>query len=70
MAVVTARGEREDIVSRVFVPYLGIDEDPVTGSAHAALSPYWAGRLARTEFTALQASARPACFTAASRVIA
>ena len=58
MAVVTARGEREDIVSRVFVPYLGIDEDPVTGSAHAALAPYWAGRLARTEFTALQASAR------------
>ena len=58
MAVVTARGEQEDVVSRVFVPYLGIDEDPVTGSAHAALAPYWADRLARTEFTALQASAR------------
>jgi PhzF family phenazine biosynthesis protein len=58
MAVVTARGETQDIVSRVFVPYLGIDEDPVTGSAHAALAPYWAERLGRTEFTALQASAR------------
>jgi PhzF family phenazine biosynthesis protein len=58
MAVVTARGENEDIVSRVFVPYLGIDEDPVTGSAHAALAPYWAERLHRREFTALQASAR------------
>jgi PhzF family phenazine biosynthesis protein len=58
MAVVTARGDTHDIVSRVFVPYLGIDEDPVTGSAHAALTPYWAQRLGRTEFSALQASAR------------
>jgi PhzF family phenazine biosynthesis protein len=58
MAVVTARGIEHDIASRVFVPYLGIDEDPVTGSAHAALVPYWASRLGRTEFTALQASAR------------
>ena len=58
MPVVTSRGERHDIVSRVFVPYLGIDEDPVTGSAHAALLPYWTERLGRNEFTALQASAR------------
>jgi PhzF family phenazine biosynthesis protein len=58
MAVVTARGSGQDIVSRIFVPYLGIDEDPVTGSAHAALVPYWAQRLGRTEFTALQASKR------------
>jgi PhzF family phenazine biosynthesis protein len=58
MAVVTARGDTQDIASRVFVPYLGIDEDPVTGSAHAALTPYWAQRLGRNEFTALQASAR------------
>ena len=58
MAVVTARGDSEDVVDRVFVPYLGIDEDPVTGSAHAALTPYWAQRLGRTSFTALQASAR------------
>ena len=58
MACVTARGNIETIVSRVFVPYCGIDEDPVTGSAHAALVPYWAERLGRNEFTALQASAR------------
>jgi PhzF family phenazine biosynthesis protein len=58
MACVTARGDTETIASRVFVPYCGIDEDPVTGSAHAALVPYWAQRLGRTEFTALQASPR------------
>lgn len=58
MAVVTARGEEQDIASRVFVPYAGIDEDPVTGSAHGALVPYWAERLGRENFTALQASAR------------
>lgn len=58
MAIVTSLGDDQDIVSRVFVPYLGIDEDPVTGSAHAALAPYWAGRLGRTRFTALQASKR------------
>ena len=58
MPVVTARGQRHDIVSRVFVPYLGIDEDPVTGSAHAALIPYWTKRLGRNEFAALQASER------------
>lgn len=58
MAVITARGREQDVVSRVFVPYLGIDEDPVTGSAHAALVPYWTKKLGRHEFTALQASAR------------
>jgi len=58
MAVLTARGDRHDIASRVFVPYLGVEEDPVTGSAHAALVTYWAERLGRSEFTALQASAR------------
>ncbi len=58
MAVVTARGDEHDVASRVFVPYLGIDEDPVTGSAHAALVPYWTKRLGRSDFTALQASAR------------
>jgi PhzF family phenazine biosynthesis protein len=58
MPVVTARGLSQDVVSRVFVPYLGIDEDPVTGSAHAALVPYWSERLGRNEFNALQASAR------------
>lgn len=58
MAVVTARGTEQDVASRVFVPYLGIDEDPVTGSAHAALVPYWTSKLGRSDFTALQASAR------------
>ena len=58
MAVVTAPGDQETIASRVFVPYLGIDEDPVTGSAHAALTPYWARRLGRNDFTAIQASKR------------
>jgi PhzF family phenazine biosynthesis protein len=58
MAIVTAPGEEQDIASRVFVPYAGIDEDPVTGSAHAALVPYWAERLGRQRFTALQASER------------
>jgi len=58
MPVVTACGQHHDVVSRVFVPYLGIDEDPVTGSAHAALVPYWTRRLGRSEFIALQASER------------
>jgi PhzF family phenazine biosynthesis protein len=58
MAIVTAPGDRQDVASRVFVPYVGIDEDPVTGSAHAALVPFWASRLGRTHFTALQASER------------
>jgi PhzF family phenazine biosynthesis protein len=58
MAIVTARGDEQDIASRVFVPYAGIDEDPVTGSAHGALVPFWAERLGRERFTALQASKR------------
>ena len=58
MAIVTAPGDEQTIASRVFVSYVGIDEDPVTGSAHAALVPYWAQRLGRSEFTALQASGR------------
>ena len=58
MAIVTAPGDDQAIASRVFVPYGGIDEDPVTGSAHAALVPFWAERLGRTQFTALQASKR------------
>lgn len=47
-----------DVVSRVFVPGAGIDEDPVTGSAHCALTPYWATRLGRDRFAAYQASER------------
>jgi len=58
VAIVSARGSTTDIVSRVFVPAFDIDEDPVTGSAHAVMVPYWAGMLGRTMFTAWQASAR------------
>jgi PhzF family phenazine biosynthesis protein len=56
--IVTAPGDEQDIASRVFVPSAGIDEDPVTGAAHAALVPFWAERLGRHRFTALQASKR------------
>jgi PhzF family phenazine biosynthesis protein len=58
--IVTAHAENGgfDFVSRFFAPGAGVDEDPVTGSAHTALGPYWAGRLHKTEFTAYQASAR------------
>jgi PhzF family phenazine biosynthesis protein len=58
LAIVTAPGDTTDIVSRVFAPNHGIDEDPVTGGAHATLVPYWAERLGRDTFTAFQASAR------------
>jgi predicted PhzF superfamily epimerase YddE/YHI9 len=56
--IVTSRGARFDFVSRCFYPQVGIDEDPVTGSAHCALAPYWAERLKRAEMTGFQASAR------------
>lgn len=56
--VCTAPGTASDIVCRVFVPGGGIDEDPVTGGAHAMLTPFWAQRLGRTHFTSHQASAR------------
>ncbi len=56
--ICTAPGGRTDVVSRVFVPGGGVDEDSVTGSAHAALTPFWTGRLGRSSFTAHQASAR------------
>ena len=58
VTIVSSRGSDTDIVSRVFASGAGIDEDPVTGSAHAMLVPYWAGRLGRDSFTAYQASAR------------
>ena len=56
--IVTARGESTDVVSRVFTPFFDIPEDPVTGSAHAVMVPYWAERFGRERFTAFQASAR------------
>ena len=58
--IVTARssGGRFDFVSRFFAPAVGVDEDPVTGSSHTVLVPYWAGKLGKTSLTAYQASAR------------
>lgn len=58
--IVTARAQTGefDFVSRFFAPGSGIDEDPVTGSAHCALGPYWSERLGKRELTAFQASAR------------
>ncbi|GGD20552.1 PhzF family phenazine biosynthesis protein [Aureimonas glaciei] len=56
--IATAPGDSADFVSRMFAPKAGIDEDPVTGSAHCSLAPYWAGRLGKTEFSARQISAR------------
>ncbi len=56
--IVTAPGTAVDFVSRMFAPNAGIDEDPVTGSAHTLLVPYWADRLGKTALTAYQASAR------------
>jgi len=58
--IVTSRASTPgfDFISRFFAPGSGIDEDPVTGSAHCALAPYWAPRLGKTEFMAYQASPR------------
>jgi PhzF family phenazine biosynthesis protein len=57
---VTSRSDRKayDFISRFFAPGFGINEDPVTGSAHCCLGPYWANKLGKNEFTAYQASAR------------
>ena len=58
--IVTSRtaDKRFDFISRFFAPSVGVDEDPVTGSSHTVLVPYWAGRLGKRTFTAYQASAR------------
>ncbi len=58
--IVTAKSDSKefDFVSRYFAPAYGIDEDPVTGSTHCCLAPYWSKQLGKTEFTALQASSR------------
>ena len=58
--IITSRSvtPQYDFVSRFFAPQAGINEDPVTGSAHCCLGPYWQERLGKSEFTALQASAR------------
>jgi PhzF family phenazine biosynthesis protein len=56
--IVTARGEQTDFVSRFFAPQVGVNEDPVTGSAHTSLIPYWSGRLGKNQLTARQLSKR------------
>ncbi len=56
--IVSAPGEWVDFVSRFFCPQVGINEDPVTGSAHTTLTPYWSRQLAKTELTARQLSER------------
>ncbi len=56
--IVTAPGHDVDFVSRFFAPQSGINEDPVTGSAHTTLTPYWASRLGKTELSAKQLSKR------------
>jgi PhzF family phenazine biosynthesis protein len=58
--IVTSRADTAgvDFVSRFFAPAAGIDEDPVTGSAHCALAPYWSDRLGKSEFVAHQVSSR------------
>ncbi|GGO83226.1 PhzF family phenazine biosynthesis protein [Nonomuraea cavernae] len=56
--IVTAAGSSTDFVSRFFAPNVGVPEDPVTGSAHCALAPYWSARLGRAELVGAQLSAR------------
>ncbi len=56
--IVSAPGEERDFVSRFFAPAAGIDEDPVTGSAHCTLTPYWAKRLGKRSLSARQISPR------------
>jgi PhzF family phenazine biosynthesis protein len=56
--IVTAPGDEVDFVSRFFAPAKGVPEDPVTGSAHCTLIPYWSARLGKTELHALQVSKR------------
>lgn len=69
---VTARGQSCDFVSRFFAPKMGIDEDPVTGSAHCGLVPFWATRLGKNAFSARQLSRRGgelACELRGARVL-
>jgi PhzF family phenazine biosynthesis protein len=72
LTICTAPGSETDVVSRVFAAGAGIDEDPVTGSAHSVLTPYWAARLGRDTFSAYQASRRGghvACRIAGDKVV-
>ena len=56
--IITAKGNKVDFVSRFFAPKFGVNEDPVTGSAHTTLIPYWAQQLNKIEMTAIQLSNR------------
>jgi len=56
--IVTARGDTADFVSRFFAPRVGVPEDPVTGSAHCSLIPFWAERLGKSKLFARQISRR------------
>jgi PhzF family phenazine biosynthesis protein len=56
--IITARGDHVGFVSRFFAPQVGISEDPVTGSAHTTLTPYWSKKLNKTSLTAIQLSER------------
>ena len=56
--IVTAKGDNVDFVSRFFGPQVGVNEDPVTGSAHTTLTPYWSKKLGKKELTAIQLSKR------------
>ncbi len=56
--IVTAPGRRVDFVSRFFAPAMGVPEDPVTGSTHCTLVPYWSERLGKPSLTARQVSRR------------
>jgi predicted PhzF superfamily epimerase YddE/YHI9 len=57
--MMTAKGEKYDFVSRGFAPSVGIDEDPVTGSSHAIIAPFWGEKLNKKNLTARQLSSRP-----------
>ena len=72
VAIVSAPAKQVDFVSRVFTPYFDIPEDPVTGSAHAVMVPYWAERFGQNNLRAFQASARGGhvqCTLAGDRVL-
>jgi PhzF family phenazine biosynthesis protein len=69
--IVTAPGKKSDFVSRFFAPRVGVPEDPVTGSAHCTLIPYWSSRLGKKQLHALQLSERGGelfCFDKGERV--
>ena len=61
--IITAKGKQVDFVSRFFAPQSGVNEDPVTGSAHTTLTPYWAEKLGKTEMSAMQLSSRKGYLT-------